>query len=148
MKNTIFSVLLWMVLVGLLIFPACKESDNVNVNLLLGTTWRLQSIQLIESNVIQVTDTYTLLFKDDNTVSMTIDCNTCFGTYASSPGGSLGFSSPTCTEVFCGVDSVENTFRAALSYAYGYEFIGNTMRVAFTNSATNAAAYLTFLKEK
>lgn len=144
MKKTLLCLLKVIVLVGFIIFPACKESDTNTSSPLVGVSWQLQSIALLESNVIPVPERITVLFKSDETVALSVDCNTCFCNYTAYEPNALYFGTPSCTEAYCGVNSHDLLFKTLLSYVYEYEITGDTLRVTFMNPTTSAPGYLTF----
>lgn len=136
MKKKVFVSMLVIIFIGLAVHPGCKKSDIVQENPLWGARWVLQSFEYSAQNILLVIRPFSLLFRENGTVDMVVDCNTCIGNYEAdnNGSGSLTFIDHTgCTEIFCGEDSVDNEFHAALDSASRYEINGMELKIYFNN---------------
>jgi len=134
MKKYVLVFLMAVIFIGTMIHFGCKKSDSIVENPLWGAKWILEAIQYSDQNIVLIRRPFSLLFKQDGTVDMVVDCNECFGTYEVGDNGSLSFlDHGSCTEVFCGDDSNDDAFHAALDTASRYEIIGRSLRIFFNN---------------
>lgn len=130
----VFSVLVWVgMILGLLLTGACKKSDtDVDGGELTGVAWVLHTMRYSEQNVITVTEVFSITFNSDGTMSLQVACNTCAGGYESDENGALAVTLPlVCTEVFCGPDSMDTEFHAALGGAVRYAIHDTTLTIHF-----------------
>ena len=105
-------------LVFVLGVAACDDDNPVSPSDVLGGTWRLISIQESGSAPTMVTDPtrYTLRLVDGGQAEIMSDCNSCGGPYVLS-GSSLDIGPVVCTRAFCGDDSLDPAYPAALDEA-------------------------------
>ena len=134
MKKYLLFFLMAVILIGTVIHFGCKKSESIVENPLWGARWILDAIQYSDQNIVLIRRPFSLRFNQDGTVDMVVDCNECNGTYVVDDNGSLTFlDHSTCTEVFCGNDSNDDAFHAALDTASRYEIIGRNLRIFFNN---------------
>jgi heat shock protein HslJ len=137
MKKYIGVFIVILIVTGLLFQPGCKKSEEPIENPLTGINWVLQTIQYSAANVIVIEDPFSILFYNDGTHEMVVDCNTCVGTYEIGANAAITFTSHSeCTEAFCGQDSRDAEFHVALDSASRYEIDGSSLRIYFNNGAS------------
>ncbi len=137
MKKYIGALFIIFIVTGLLFQAGCKKSEEPIANPLTGINWVLQTIQYSPQNVIAIEDPFSILFKNDGTHEMVVDCNTCVGTYEIGANAAIiSITHSECTEAFCGQDSRDAEFHAALDTASRYEIDGNSLRIYFNNGAS------------
>ena len=133
MKKIIFAVLTVLIFMGLLINTGCWKSDSTDEDTLVGITWVLQTIRY-PGRTVTIEETFTMLFNNDGSLDMVVDCNTCGGSYALGDNNAISFPGALgCTEVACGPDSKDVEFHDALESVSRYEVDGNVMRLHFNN---------------
>jgi heat shock protein HslJ len=126
-------MLLW-VISGMAFHMSCKKSNQITDYPLQGTKWILESIQYSNQNIIPIDRMFYVLFNEDLTFQMQVDCNTCSGTYSTGAGHSIRFSHQmVCTDAFCGDDSKDDEFHAALDSVSKYDVNGDRLRLYFNN---------------
>lgn len=131
MKLGFYLLCVLLGVIGLIGFTACKETDD---NALVGITWALESINYSSQNIVTVDKPFTILFKDDGTIDMLVDCNNCFGTYVLGANKSIeSMDHGGCTEADCGPESKDDEFHAALDTVTRYDVDGNRMQLFFNN---------------
>ncbi len=123
-------------LMGIVFHTGCKE-EKVFENPLPGIAWILESIRYSDQNIVDIDDTYRMVFNEDNTLEVKTDCNFCKGSYDIGSEGTIYFYTPlSCTEAFCGPDSREREFHRALDDVFEYEKEGNRLRLYFSESGS------------
>lgn len=124
-----------VVSITLLLLPTgCKKSESNPDNDIAGIQWILESIRYSDQNVVQIEELFTILFNNDGSLQMEVDCNTCAGTYQLGAGNSITFTDHiACTEVFCGVNSKDTEFHDALDTASRYEKDGTILTIFFNS---------------
>ena len=82
-----------------------------------GAVWKLESIERDGQASVPVPDPdrYTVQFEPTGRLSVRSDCNTCGGSYALSNTTLTVGAALACTRAFCGTDSLDTAFLAALS---------------------------------
>jgi heat shock protein HslJ len=122
-------------LVVLLLFhPGCKKSTSIPDNPLSGVKWILQSIRYSDQNIVQIGRVFFIRFNEDLSFEMQVDCNSCSGTYVLGAGNSLSFNAQmACTDAYCGDNSPDDEFHAAIETVSRYEKIGNRLQIYFNN---------------
>jgi len=104
--------------VGAAIVLAACENNAVSPSDIVGETWRLASLQEGGSAPVIIEDSarYSLRLAEDGRLAVMSDCNSCGGSY-SLTGSSIDLGPLTCTKVFCGDQSLDSRFTAALEAA-------------------------------
>ncbi len=135
MRKTLLFIIVVLIGSGLIFNSACKKDDSDNQ--LTGTTWILETIQYSSQNIIQVENTFSMNFHEDEILVMVVDCNSCSATYSLGSNNQLTIDGNTaCTEVDCGPDSLDDQFHAALATVSSYELDGSTLRLIFNNASS------------
>jgi heat shock protein HslJ len=81
---------------------------------LMGGTWRLAELRTAAGTAVPPDPArYTVVFGDDERISVRADCNTCGGGYTLS-GNTLTVSVLACTRVACPAGSLEQPFLEVL----------------------------------
>ena len=90
---------------------------------LLGTTWALERISLMDDSEVLPVDPadYTLTLGADGSVSLQIDCNRGIGRFELD-GPSLSFSPFATTRAFCGPGSLEQRYLEQIAIVVSYLF--------------------------
>lgn len=140
MKRILLIFMLFFMLSGIVFYTGCKKSDiNEPPDMsIVGVKWILESIQYSATNVIPINEIFFILLKEDSRIEMEVDCNYCAGTYELGNNNFILFDYTTiaCTEAYCGEDSLDDEFHAALNSATRYEVDGNRLRVYFNNESS------------
>ncbi len=132
MRKGFFIFLFAVIMAGMVFHHACKKSDSDSGSALVGIKWILESIRYSDQNIVQIEKIFSILFNEDKSLEMEVDCNFCTGTYELGPNRSISFiNHMSCTEVYCGPDSKDAEFHAALDTASRYDINGNTLKIYF-----------------
>jgi heat shock protein HslJ len=109
---------------------AACDSNPVAPSDIVGGTWMLTSLQETGFGPVNVSDPtrYTLEFKEDGTVGVKSDCNSCGGPYSLSDSD-ITIGPVTCTRVFCGDDSLDAAYTRALDEAESIDVDGSVMTI-------------------
>jgi heat shock protein HslJ len=134
MKRFLVIILLFCVISGMAFHTGCKKGKQITDYPLQGIKWILESIQYSNQNILSIERMFYVLFNEDLTFRMQVDCNTCNGTYSLGANQAILFSRQmACTDAFCGDDSPDNEFHAALETVSKYDVNGNRLRLYFNN---------------
>jgi heat shock protein HslJ len=134
MKRFFLGLMLLCVISGTAFYPGCKKNDLNPDYSLQGIKWILESIQYSNQNIVPIERMFYVLFNEDLTFRMQVDCNNCNGTYALGANDSISFSRQmACTDAYCGDDSKDDEFHAALNTVSKYNVNGNRLRLYFNN---------------
>jgi heat shock protein HslJ len=132
MKKGLFIFLFAVVMTGIVFNHACKKSNSDSNSMLVGIKWLLESIRYSDQNILQIERTFSILFNEDKSLEMEVDCNSCAGTYELGANRSISFiDHRSCTEVDCGPDSKDTEFHAALDTASRYDINGSRLIIYF-----------------
>jgi len=131
-------VRVFMLLLALaLVLASCNDSssDPSTQSLPTGVLWNLQAFELNDGTTIGVVVAgeaarYRVLFREDGRVEIKADCNVCGGTHETS-GSALTIEVGGCTRAFCGDDSLENEFKAALASTSRFEVVGEDLLLVY-----------------
>ncbi|MFC2141081.1 META domain-containing protein [Acidobacteriota bacterium] len=144
MKRFLVILMLLSVIPYMAFHMGCKKSNQITDYPLQGVKWILESIQYSNQNILSIERMFYVLFNENLTFQMQVDCNTCNGTYALGANHSILFSRQmACTDAFCGDDSPDNEFHAALETVSKYNVNGNRLRLYFNNEQS----FLNFIAE-
>ncbi len=119
-----------------LLNSGCKKCDcsEDNFSELINITWVLETIYNSSTDVIQVSDRYSIIFKEDKTVDLIVDCNSCSGSINVQSENYISLNnSLACTEVACGPDSNDTEFYLAIEKISRYEIINNKLFLYFND---------------
>jgi len=134
MKNYLRLFVIIVIMTGFfLVQPGCKEEDVNSDELITGIRWILESFQYSAVNTIEVQDTFWIIFNDDFTFGMHVDCNVCSGTYQLGDNQNITLANTICTEAYCGDDSLDGEFHEAINNATAYECDGNRLTLFFND---------------
>lgn len=135
MKRRLFMSILVMCFILLTFHPGCKtDNPDSNSNLLYNIKWVLESIHYSTLNIVPIQDTFSILFRENGSMELEVDCNTCTGTFELGDNGVMTVTDHSlCTEVFCGPDSMDAEYHTALDSVTKYEIVGNNLRIFFNN---------------
>ncbi|MCP4151146.1 MAG: META domain-containing protein [bacterium] len=135
-------ILVILVLIPLLSMPGCKKSDSVfeTDGTLTGIRWVLESFNYSSDNVVQAVGRFSILFNEDQTVQMDVDCNYCSGAYQQGDRNGIAVNAQVCTEAYCGDDSQDTDYKNVLSKVTGYAFDGNKL-ILYFNSENSYLLY-------
>lgn len=147
MKRFLFLFILFLMVWGIVFYTGCKKIDiNEPPDMsIVGVKWILESIQYSPVTVIPIIKSFYIRLREDFQVGMTVDCNHCGGWYSLGANNSISFDYTTlfCTEMYCGDDSMDEEFHAALNSATKYKVEGNRLRIYFNNGSS----HLNFIAE-
>jgi len=133
MKTFLLIFMLLFFISGTLFHTGCKKNDLISDSPLINIKWILESIQY-PVQIVPIERTFYILFNEDRTLEMQVDCNFCSGTYELGAGNSISFGEEMmCTDAFCGDDSKDTEFHAALDTTSSYDVNGNRLRIYFGN---------------
>ncbi|MEN8249562.1 MAG: META domain-containing protein [Bacteroidota bacterium] len=103
-KNSIYGLILifGMTLLGM----SCQE-EIVDVDLTLNT-WKVEKIKRRGSGSFEKTEnTYFLKFRNDSTLTIGLEVNTCIGHYSIPQAGNIEIASIGCTKACCDSEYAE-----------------------------------------
>ncbi|MFW5704037.1 MAG: META domain-containing protein [Patescibacteria group bacterium] len=105
-----------------------QQTHATTTNSLVGTTWQFERIRYNnDRQVVPVNpEVFQLLFIDENTIEMQLDCNTATATYVKE-GSHLAFSSFAVTEAYCPEQPVVDALVEELQAVDTYVIEGNTL---------------------
>jgi heat shock protein HslJ len=122
----------------LALHAGCKKSGSIPDNPLTGIKWNLESIQYAGQQAVPVERIFNILFNEDFSFRMQVDCNTCSGAYALGDNNALSFSvQMACTDAFCGDESPDQEFHAAIETVSRYDIDGNNLRLYFNGGQSH-----------
>jgi len=109
------------------------DSGRLAVDKIIGTQWKLQSIETIGTPVTPVPDgeTYTLTFSDSKSIGGIADCNTYGASYNAGSAYSIAIEAYTMTNAYCGDQSLDQQYIKALNAASSYYATAETLRIFF-----------------
>ena len=133
-KSVLFAVLM----VASSLAAACSAGGGSS---LTGKTWYLTSgTQTAPAWQWAVPPgeqaSYTILFNTDGNFSATADCNQVGGTYTTSGSDGLTIKTTLSTMAFCGEDSLDSLYLAALNATKSYKVDGNTLTLTLAPGGT------------
>jgi len=131
------ALVLMLLTVLMFALPSCDDSSSgpSTQPLPTGTLWTLQAFELNDGTTINVIvvgepPSYQVLFREDGQVEIRADCNGCGGTYETR-GSALSIEVEICTQVYCGADSLDREFKAALSTASRFDYDGTDLVIVY-----------------
>jgi heat shock protein HslJ len=144
-KSTLLAVI--AMAVAAMFFTGCKKSDLNGDYPITGVRWVLESIRYSAMNIVPVDEPFWIVFNDDGSLQMRVDCNDCGGSFTVGENNSIAFVQLACTEAFCGEDSKDRQFYDAIDAASRYEAGENNLRIYFV-SLENEDGALNFTREE
>ncbi len=112
-------------------FVACADSESSDGSRLQGTEWRLVSLVRPDGRQVSVGDPsrFTVSFVADGSALARADCNSCFGSWSAS-GSALSMGPIGCTKMYCGDESLDRDYLAALGKAKSFEIDGDNLTIS------------------
>lgn len=110
------------------------NTQNMPIEKLIGTKWRLVSIEHNESRTkqaIPANENYTLTFLSQTSVSGEINCNNFGGNLSISNNGYFNVSNLISTEAFCFTDIYSADFRYGLTSSFNYFATEKELRIKY-----------------
>jgi hypothetical protein len=101
-----------------------------------GVTWILTAIHYSPTNIVDINRPFSIVFKEDREADMVVDCNRCSYIYEITADKEITFSTGKCTEAYCGVDSHDREFHAAINSAFRFIVEGNRLEIYFDKSGS------------
>lgn len=115
----------------------CAGCREAGANYLLtGVTWILTAIHYSPTNIVDIKRPFSIVFKEDGEADMAVDCNRCSYIYEITADNEITFSTGKCTEAYCGVDSHDKEFHAALNSAFRFIVAGNRLEIYFAKGGS------------
>ena len=116
----------------------CASEDGGDIT---GTTWRLVSITTQTPSFSAIVPAeamvnYTIEFNDDGTFSAKADCNQVAGTYTIQDSGVMTIAPGPSTMAFCGEESLDVAYVAALGQAGSYTIAENQLTITLLDDGT------------
>jgi heat shock protein HslJ len=101
---------------------------------LKNTVWKLQSFEAFGIGITPIQDNrlYLIAFLPDTIAQIRADCNTCTASYRliiPESNARLVLTLHSCTEMYCGPESLDHQFLDGLRNAESYEIDGNLLRI-------------------
>ncbi len=109
------------------------DSGRLTVDKIIGTQWKLQSIETIGAQVTPVPggEIYTLNVSDRTSLGGIADCNTYGASYTAGANYSIALDAYTMTNAYCGDQSIDQQYMKALNAATSYYATAETLRVFY-----------------
>lgn len=128
MKKYLFPIVI--VLLSVLAFSCNKDKNENPVVEDLYYTWQVVDFMSIESMLYAKDNNYnpTIEFKQDGSLNVTLDANSCFGSFAIVAGNKISFSQIACTEMCCDSD-FSSKFVGMLSKVESYDLDNDQLRL-------------------
>lgn len=109
---------------------ACGSSGND----LTGKTWQASAITTTTpafQGVVPADQAvnYTIAFQSDGNAAIKADCNNVTATYTTGSNNAITITLGASTMAFCGDESLDQAFLAALGTATTYELSGSTLKL-------------------
>jgi heat shock protein HslJ len=117
----------------LLTLGACGSETLTGPSAVMGTVWKLDTLQRVGSPVVVITqpDRYTVEFRDID-LAVRADCNICAGPYTID-GSTLQVGSLACTLVACPPGSHSQDFLAVLTAARSHGVTDDVLTIRSSN---------------
>jgi heat shock protein HslJ len=101
---------------------------------LTGKTWQASAITTTTpafQGVVPADQAanYTIAFQSDGNAAIKADCNSVTATYTTGSNNAITITLGASTMAFCGDESLDQAFLAALGTATTYEVSGNTLKL-------------------
>jgi heat shock protein HslJ len=102
--------------------------------------WQLQGFELNNGSTVTIPnpEKFTARFDADDAVHLTVDCNVCNGSYEAK-GNSLTLGLLACTLAYCGDDSLDSDYMAALGSVSTYARQGAELRMNYADGTMRFA---------
>ncbi len=115
--------------------PNQPDNGKGNDSQLTGKSWQLESFEVVGGTVTPppAGQSYVLTFMNGTQVSGTASCNGYGGSYTLGPNGVISMSAFISTDAYCGEESKEGEYIAALEAAGSYTINGNRLRIFYGN---------------
>jgi len=115
-------------LCGVLALSGCQDFGAQPIFGLRGTPWKLQSFETVDGDVITDLNgrTYSITFPDDSTAAVRADCNSCSAVYETA-GSFMEVTVQSCTEMYCGPESLDEQFIDGLNRTTSFRLLGNLL---------------------
>lgn len=115
----------WIVWFSCLFLFSCKSESDVK----LSNKWQLESYVKNESSLVKnVPGFIYFTFMKDNTISVDLDLNTCFGLYTKS-SKTLILTDFSCSEICCDSTIYLNAFELFTDSIRTYHINGETLKL-------------------
>ena len=123
----------WFVLCVAAALASCDSATSPGELYDVQGNWQLQSFALSGGTTVPVPDpgSYTVRFNADESVDIQADCNRCMGSYETD-GRSLSFGPLACTRAFCGDDSLDSQYIAALETSSSFVRTGEGLNLNYS----------------
>ena len=116
----------------LLLLPSCRlfgasNGSEGGAGDLVGQEWVLTSLELGETGGIPGDQRYSISFDESGAVSGQVHCNRYSGPYELPSDGQIEFGNMASTRAYCGGQSLDQTYHAALRQVETYEVRGRRL---------------------
>jgi heat shock protein HslJ len=106
MKKRKHITVILIALLSLIMWSCEKENFDIDLK---SSSWKLVKIKNQgDSSYTEASEIYILVFSDDETYTLSLDVNTCFGDYEIINNGKINISAMGCTEICCDSEFAEN----------------------------------------
>lgn len=124
----------WIVLLAGLAFAACDTATIPSSVSDAQGDWELQAFELNDGSTVTIPnpEKFTARLGADNRAILTVDCNRCRGSYEAE-GNSLSFGQIACTLAYCGDESLDRDYLAALGSVSTYARQGRELRLNYAD---------------
>jgi len=97
--------------------------------------WELQAFELNDGSTIAVPnpEKFTARFNADDSLQLTVDCNRCNGSYEANGNNLTIEPLMACTLAYCGDDSLDSTYMAALGSISRYARQGQELLIDYAD---------------
>lgn len=127
---------LWMILIAAWACTSCDSGASTSSLFEAQGRWQLQNFALDDGSTTEIPfpENYTIRFNADGNAQVRADCNLCTGDYQVE-STTLTIGLLACTRAFCGPDSFDNQYIAALSSTSSYTRRGDELSLDYTGGA-------------
>ena len=123
MKQRKFQLLLFTTFITLLLFSC--EKDNIDIT---SNKWEVVKIKKQDaSDFTKTKESYILEFVNDSTLTLSLDVNTCHGSYNIPTKGNIEIDRMVCTKICCDDSEFANDLSALFPKMTSYHGKGNKL---------------------
>jgi heat shock protein HslJ len=126
------NVHLAMILLAGLVLSSCDTATKPGELSAVQGSWQLQSFDTDAGGTIPIPnpERFSIRFDPDGTLGVTADCNVCGGVYETN-GDNISINVEFCTLAFCGEESLDQDYLAALAQTTSFARQGQNLSLEY-----------------
>lgn len=113
--------------------PQASDNQGLTIDQIIGREWKLQSFEVVGGEITSIRDgrEYSISFTGPSTLRGKSDCNTISASYSTGNNYAISISAIGSTRAFCGSESRDMDFNAALELATSYKATSAWLRIFY-----------------